>query len=562
MAYDLEQLKAPRSAGGMLRLFVSVAESRTLGGAVARKFLRDIGVVAMRALPSDDAPWDPFSSFPEVVAGPAGAVAEARDPPPGAAERAKDFPFETVDAFTAAYREKTTTPVDVAERVLLWRKESDKLAPPMRVFIAQDDEDVLKQARASAARWKEGKPLGPLDGVPLAVKDELDQRPYPTTVGTKFLGTKPCAADAEPVARLRAAGALLIGKANMHEIGMGVSGLNPHHGPARNPYDPGRATGGSSSGPAAAVASGFCPVALGADGGGSVRIPASLCGLVGLKPTFGRVSERGAAPLCWSLAHIGPLAASVRDTALAYAVIAGRDEADPHTRHQPAPTIAGWNEESLKGVRLGLFPAWFEHADAAVVAGCRKIVDALKDAGAEIVEIEVPELGLLRTIHMLTIASEMQASQILNLVAHRRELGADVRLNLAITKHVTSGDWVHAQRHRTRLCRHFAGILGQVDAIVTPTTACTAPPLRDDALRTGDSDLALGDRIMRNCLPANVTGLPAISFPAGYDEQGLPIGFQAMGRAWEEALLLRLAAVAERSVERRTPKVHRGLLGA
>jgi Asp-tRNA(Asn)/Glu-tRNA(Gln) amidotransferase A subunit family amidase len=158
--------------------------------------------------------------------------------------------------------------------------------------------------------------LGPLDGVPIAVKDELDQVPYATTAGTRFLGREPASSDATVVARLRSAGALLVGKTNMHEVGLGITGVNPHHGTSRNPYDPARITGGSSSGSAAAVAAGLCPIAVSADAGGSIRIPAALCGVVGLKPTFGRMSERGAAALCWSLAHIGVIGASSADVAL------------------------------------------------------------------------------------------------------------------------------------------------------------------------------------------------------------------------------------------------------
>jgi len=560
MPYDLDQLKAPRSMGGLLRLFVKVAESRLLGGAVAKKFLRDVGITALRTLPADDPPWEAFTGFPvvEPVEGP--VTPDLSRVGPGPAEGKAGFPFETSAAYVTAYREKRLDPVVVAERVLAWSKDSDALEPPMRVFIAQDADDVLAQARASAERYEAGKPLGPLDGVPIAVKDELDQRGYPRTVGTRFLGAASCANDAEAVARLRATGAVLIGKANMHEIGMGVTGINPHHGPARNPYDPARCTGGSSSGPAAAVAAGLCPVALGADGGGSIRIPAALCGLVGLKPTFGRVSEHGAAPLCWSVAHIGPLAASVRDAALVWLAISGPDPHDPHTLRQPAIRIDGWDTPDLRGVRLGICTPWFEHADEGVVAACRKTLDGLCEAGAQVVEVDVPELNLLRSVHMLTIASEMQASQMLDLATHRKLYGHDIRLNLAVTNHARSGDYVHAQRHRTRLCRQFAEILARVDALVYPSSAVTAPPLPDGALRTGISDLALGDAIMRNSLPANVTGLPAIGFPAGYDSAGLPVGFQVMGRAWDERLLLHIAAVAERFVKRTKPLIHRQIV--
>jgi len=318
------------------------------------------------------------------------------------------------------------------------------------------------------------------------------------------------------VRRLRAAGAVLVGKTNMHEIGMGATGHNTHHGAARNPYDLDRAAGGSSGGSAAAVAAGLCPAAVGADGGGSIRIPAALCGLVGLKPTFGRVSERGAAPLCWSLAHIGPLAASADDAALLYMLMAGKDPADPSTWHQPAPTV----QPDLRGLTLGVFRPWFEDADPAVVTACSGLLVAL---GAKVVEIQLPELGIAAIAHMVTIAAEMATSQ---------------------------------QAHFLDRQRDYMQALQQVDAIVTPAVAGVAPRLTPEALLAGESDLVLLDRLLRFARPANLTGLPAIAFNAGYDADGLPIGMQAIGRPWGEATLLAIARAAEQVVPRRAPAIY------
>lgn len=566
MAYDLQSVKAPRVAGPMFRVVARLCESPLTGPLLGRKLLRDLGVGKLRASPpAETLPIGPpgLLAGPErvVVDGP--ATAGAADPLAAAAALARPpagFPLETAADFTAAYQAGTSDPLRVAEAILAAVAASEAHDPPLRLLIAQDAADLRAQAAAAADRWRKGAPLGPLDGVPVAVKDELDQRPYPTTVGTSFLRT-PAAEDAAVVARLRRAGALLLGKTNMHEIGLGVSGLNPHHGPARNPYDPGRMTGGSSSGPAAAVAAGLCPIAVGADGGGSIRIPAGLCGVVGLKGTFGRFSEHGAFPLCWSLAHVGPLAASVRDLALAYAVMAGPDEADPNTLAQPPLTLPAAAEGSLAGVRLGVYRPWFEHAEPGVVATCDALVDELRRAGATVVSIEIPELELLRIVHVVTIVSEMLSS-LSRHAEHRREHGPETRVNLALARFLTSNDYVSAQRHRVRLCAHFDRVLREVDAIVTPATGRAAPPIRPDAARTGESDLGLTMEIMRFAPPANVTGLPAVSLPAGYDPEGLPVGLQVMGRPWEEHVLLRIAAVAEQQVTRRSPRFHRRLLGA
>jgi Asp-tRNA(Asn)/Glu-tRNA(Gln) amidotransferase A subunit family amidase len=469
---------------------------------------------------------------------------------------------ESVTHFASAYRDGTTTPEEVAERVIAATRESDQRDPPMRIIIEQNADDLRKQARASAERHRQGKPLSPLDGVPVAVKDELDLAGYPTKVGTSFLGIEPKHDDATVVARLRNAGALLTGKANMTEIGIVVTGMNVHNGPVRNPYDPARFTGGSSSGPAAGVAAGLCPVAVGADGGGSIRIPAALCGVVGLKPTFGRVSEHGAAPLCWSVAHVGPIAATVRDCALAYAVMAGPDPADSNSLSQPTPTLSGFHKADLADVTLGLYPEWFEDAEPEVVQACRRTLEGLKDAGCRVREVELPDLGLLRTVHTVIIVSEMATSQLHHFKDHRKDYAHDIRLNLELAGRLKATDYIHAQRHRMQLCAQFDEVMKQVDAIVTPATGCTAKPIPRKAHKTGESYLEQTDTIMRFARPANVTGLPAISFPAGYDPDGLPVGFQVMGRAYDEALLLRIAAVAEGLVERKEPRVHWRLLEA
>src|SRR5690606_12781061 len=258
---------------------------------------------------------------------------------------------------------------------------------PLRAFRATMRDDIMSQAAASATRLRAGTPRSLLEGVPVAVKDEVDQVPYGTTVGTSFMGKTPATEDATIVARLRAAGALLIGKANMHEIGINPDGFNGHYGIIRNPYSLDCHAGGSSNGSAAAVAAGFCPVAIGADGGGSIRIPAALTGLVGLKATFGRISEHGAAPLTWTMGHLGPIAATVSDAALVYACIAGPDPRDPNSLHQPAVSLEGWNSTDLRGLRLGIFRPWFEHAEAAIVEDCERVVEQLVGMGATLHDI-------------------------------------------------------------------------------------------------------------------------------------------------------------------------------
>ncbi len=556
--YDLTNLKAPRTAGLMLKGLVRLAEGPG-GDLLAAKFLADIGVEALRAAKVEDGPAAEHPLLRRARAEGCGATEKLVELPAPAAHP-DDWPFETASDFVEAYGRGETTPSEVAERLLRVAAELDEGKTPLRALINRDPDDLRTQARAATARYAAGRPLGPLDGVPMGVKDELDQAGYPTTVGTRFLGTRPALEDATVVARLRSAGALLYGKLNMHEIGLGVTGLNPHHGAARNPYDPARATGGSSSGVAASIAAGLNPIAVGADGGGSIRIPAALCGVVGLKATFGRISEHGAAPLCWSVAHVGPLAQDVRDCALAYAVMAGPDRHDVNSTAQPPVDLNGWDDRDLTGVRLGVYRPFFEHADAPIVAACDAALQDLRRRGAAVVEIRIPDLALARVAHMVTITSEMVASQAQHYAKHRRDYGHDVRLNLALASRLTQVDYIHALRVRVRVQRHLDEALRHCDAIVTPSTARTAPELPADALLTGESNLEDTDRIMRFAVLGNLTGLPAISVPAGFDDQGLPIGIQFMSRAWSESLLLRLAGAVEAGVGRPAPKVHRRLL--
>ncbi len=564
MPYEPTPIGVPRVAGWGLRLLVALAES-SLGSPLRQRMARDAGILRLRAAQVDDAP----ALFPVLPAVDDASRSTSTPAATGDLEQidrlfgeessaADGHRFESIADFARAFRDGTTTPRQVAERVLEHTRSSEKLSPPMRLFIAQDEYDVLQMADAATARLARGEALGLLDGVPIAVKDEVDQLPYATTLG----GLVPRPApehDAAVVARLRSTGAVLVGKTNMNEIGLGVTGINPHHGTVRNPFDPTRITGGSSSGSAATVAAGLCPASVGADGGGSIRTPAALCGVVGLKPTFGRVSGWGSAPVCWSVAHLGPIGVTARDTALLYSVMAGPDERDPHTLTQPVLEWSGWSG-SARGVRIGVYPAWFEHADAEVVAACRESLRALREAGAEVVEIEIDELGLIHLAHLVSIGSEMVASQERFAEKHLRKFAYDVRLLFALINTLHTGDYVTAQRVRRRAGQQMARLFERVDVIATPATATAATPVPVDALSTGESNLKLLDAIMRYVTVGNLTGVPAISFPAGYTQEGLPVSLQLMGRPWEESLLLRLAHLAEQRCVRRVPRVHYSLL--
>ena len=558
--YDLKSVKLPYLAGNALRLFVKLLES-PLGSLLIPSLFKSAGISWLRRQKFDDSPTMHPIHFTETVAPPAAHIPQSEWPNKKTVKLSGFQPTTVLD-YAAAYRNDTSDPRVVAQRVLEAIEKSEADDPALRAFIAVNPEDVRQQAEASARRIRDGQALSVFDGVPVAVKDEVDMLPYPTTVGTAFLGKSPCVEDSTVVARMRAAGAVLIGKANMHEIGIGVTGLNPIHGTSRNPYDPAHFSGGSSSGSAVAVAAGLCPAAIGADGGGSIRIPASFCGIVGLKPTFGRISEHGAAPLCWSVAHLGPLAATATDTALLYAVLAGPDSHDRISLHQPAPTLSGWDNTDLHGLSIGVFRPWFHHAAADVVSGCEAMLQQLVDMGATLKEISIPNLEAARIAHTITIAGEMAQALDETYAEHHREHGLDVRINLALARRFTTVDYVRAQRIRTRTIANFNRVLHEVDVIITPATGLTAPLIPTKALAGGESNLTQLVEIMRFATFANLTGLPAISFPVGYNDKGLPIGMQAIGRAWQEATLLRLALAAEQNLVRKIPPIHFNLIGS
>ncbi|MBI3789287.1 MAG: amidase [Gemmatimonadetes bacterium] len=556
MSYDLKSVKMPRLAGGALSALVGVIENGVGGILVGGKLVADTGIGALRASTAQDAPtFLPTCPFDGPAATP-GERADLNELLRRTAGWAKPegLATSTIADFHAAYQSARTTPIAVADKLLALVAENDKAPQPLKAFVALDADDVRAQAKASAARWAAGKPLGPLDGVPVAVKDEVDVQGYRTRLGTKALGPEPAAADCGAVAGLRRAGAIIVGKTVMQEIGMGVFGTNAHFGAPRNPVNPAHHTGGSSSGSGAAMGAGLVPVAVGADGGGSVRIPAAFCGGVGLKATFGRVSEAGASTICWTVGYVGPLANTARDALLGYAAMAGADPRDPASCAAPPVTFADLERDDLRGVRLGVYRPWFQHASSEIVAACEAQLQRFVQRGATVVEIEIPELETARVAHLVTITAEALASMEAQVGTNRAVFGDETRAVLALATRFNGADYVRAQRVRTRAIRHVNAALAQCDVVLTPATGLTAPAIAADSAG-GVSDVSAATEIMRFAFLLNFTGHPAISFPVGSGAHDLPIAMQGFAQAWREDLLLRLAAVAERDVPRRAPAI-------
>ncbi|CAG8518345.1 3874_t:CDS:10 [Ambispora leptoticha] len=454
--------------------------------------------------------------------------------------------------FREAYLSGRITPSQVAKNLIAKIEAAHTFTSPtepsIEGFYQYDHDEILRQAEESTARYAQNESLGPLDGVPVGIKDEIDVKGFETRVGTAFInrGNK-AQQDATLVRRLREKGAIIVGKTSMHELGMDITGNNPVAKTPRNPYDPNHYCGGSSGGSAAVVAAGLCPISIGCDGGGSIRVPASFCGLYGLKPTTGRVPSKGTFPLTFTCGVSGPFASSAADLALTYYAIAGKDPEDPNTYHQPSPTLYGFYlTNTLTDLKIGIYSAWNQQVqNSAITTALHEFIDAFKLRGAQIVEIEIPELEEARNAHLIAILSEIH--HIVNRYKeHRNKLTYPNRILHVILEHLAVSDYIQSQQVRTRIMRHLSNLFeNSVDLILTPTSGITAPQIHPRALSYGEVNSNVTGNAIRFVQLANFTGIPGINVPAGYDEKGLPIGLQFMARWYNEALLLRVANVSQ-----------------
>ncbi|MDB4895638.1 MAG: Amidase [Firmicutes bacterium] len=468
--------------------------------------------------------------------------------PPAQTAQGPDFLWWSATDLAAAIRSKQLSPVAVTQAFL------DRIAavsPSLNAFSEVMAEEALAQARAAEAATG---PTGPLHGVPVAVKDLIDIAGHRTTAGSRVLAENMAHQDATVTARLRAAGAIIIGKTATHEFAFGSTSDSPFHGPVRNPWDRAKIPAGSSGGSGAAVAAGLVPIAIGTDTGGSIRMPATHCGVVGLKPTYGRVSKAGVIPLSWSLDHIGPLAVSVRDAALVLQAIAGADPLDPAALQVPVADYAAHaTPGDLRGVRIGLPTAWLETPIDQEVRRCfNEAVARLKDLGAEIVDVELPAVDVMTFINRLITFGEAGAFHAPLLKERAAEYAPDVRLRLELAQYVSARDYLLGQRLRAELVRQVSQVMATVDALVTPVVPIPPAGIGQPMWDYGDGNREpVVEAMVRFCAPFSVTGQPAFSLPAGFTAEGLPVGVQLVGKPFAEAALIRIAAAFETNDGRR-----------
>lgn len=484
------------------------------------------------------------------------------------------FHFNTISDYVTAYREQQVTPVDVAQKVIRAIKDSSRSSsagrkPNMRIIIEYLEDDILKMALESTERWKNNEPLSLFDGIPVAVKDEIILAGYPCRQGLPIhdgIHDRIRSRDEEGtmVRKLREGGAIFIGVSNMHQLGIGVTGINnsPLHGTARNPYNPQFPPGGSSAGSASAVAAGLCPIALGADGGGSIRLPAGICGVTGAKATFGRISVSGLSYGTDTLGCSGALCSTVRDSAITYVFLAGKDEEDKNTIFQPSAFLLDFENTDLSGIKLGIDWTYFNHCVPEIAAACQQAAEYLVEkCGATIIDVSISEIKESDRAHLISILTEMYSYHKELYQRFHDELNTDTEMNLDIASTFTAEDYNKAQRQRTRSINLMKQLFKTVDCILTPGFGNFVPCLDDTILEYGFVDLKRLTEIMRYAAQANLTGVPAMSVPVAYSkEDGLPIALQITTPWWREDIMFRIAHALEGVCETQKPQVYYDLL--
>jgi aspartyl-tRNA(Asn)/glutamyl-tRNA(Gln) amidotransferase subunit A len=433
-----------------------------------------------------------------------------------------------------------------------------RLDARLRAFITLDADAALLRARALDAELAGGHRRGPLHGLPLAYKDLCHVPGLPTSCGTRtaeyFTSERECTA----VTRLSAAGAVTLGKLNMSELALGPFGDNPHHGNVDNPWKTGHVSGGSSSGSGAAVAAGLALGALGSDTGGSIRLPAACCGIVGIKPTYGRVSRAGVMPLSWSLDHLGPMARTVRDAALMLQVIAGHDAHDATSSPRPVGALVAALDGPPAGLRVALPENYyFEGVAPEVRAAVETAARVLETLGVRVYTLRLPDPASAIDVANILARSESAAIHARVLRERPHELGAAVRSRLEVGLHVSAHDYLQAGRLRARLTREFVGeVFADVDAVLAPTIPEPAPALAAVTAGPADEVVRRMGRFSRLTRPFNVLGLPVVALPCGAATDGRPLSLQIAGRPFDEATILRLAHAYEQATHwhRRRPQ--------
>ena len=452
---------------------------------------------------------------------------------------ADELCYATIREIGQKFRKKEVSPVDLTNALL---KRIERLEPKLHTFVTLTAERALAEAKAAEAALRRGDAAGPLLGIPVAYKDLYATKGILTTAGSAVLADWVPEADCTCVARLQAAGMVMFGKLITHEFAFGLQFPGHRFPAARNPWNLDHIPGGSSSGSGAALAGGMVFGSLGSDTGGSIRGPASFCGIAGLKPTYGRCSRAGVVTLSWTLDHTGPMARTVEDCAYLLQALAGYDPADPASSRAPVGDYVAPLGQGIRGLRVGVPRAYFfDGVDAEVVEAFERALGTLKGLGATVEDVEIPNLHVSWAF-MAIMVSEAFAYHERDLRERPALYGEVLREKLLAGGLITGAEYVQAQRLRAQLQAEMAEVLKTVDVLATPTSLKPATPFA----------LALDPNLpfpKRNTAPFNMTGLPARAIPCGFSTAGLPISLQLAGRPFDEATVLRLGHTYEQATE-------------
>ena len=452
----------------------------------------------------------------------------------------------TISEIAPMIQAREVSPVDLTEAALA---EAERRQPTLNSFITIMREQAMAQAERAEDELSRGTYRGPLHGIPIGIKDNIATGGIKTTVGTKVLRDHVPDEDAEVVRRVKEAGGIILGKENLEEFAAGATSNNPHYGAVHNPWGLDHIPGGSSGGGGANVAAGVTFASLGTDLGGSVRLPGAFCGVVGLKQTFGRVSQRGLMVTSFNGDHIGPMTRSVRDSALVLHAIAGYDPLDPSTVPVPVDDYALMLERGIQGLTMGI-PSnhYFDLLDPEVETAVRRAIAALEELGIASREVSLPSMEYVGALRFSAMADSVVTHEPF-IESSREDYGPDTLYRTLAGQFVLGRDYSKAMKVQRIIKEEHARVLQGVDFLVTPTTPMPAPRIDAATITVDGREQKVrgpgSGHISRNTSPQNSTGFPAITIPCGFSELGLPIGLQFIGRPWEEGNLFRIANAYE-----------------
>lgn len=456
-----------------------------------------------------------------------------------------------MSSISEAIKNKQISPLEIVKRQL---KNINEQNQTLNAFVTVLSENALSEADKAEKEMMAGNFRGPLHGIPIGLKDLIFTKGIKTTMGSGIYRDFVPDIDATVVKKLKNAGAIMIGKLNTHEFAYGTTGDRSFIGAVKNPYNPSYISGGSSSGSGAAVAASMCYGALGTDTGGSIRIPASCCGIVGMKPTFGRVSKYGIYPLSWTLDHVGPMTRTVKDNAMLLSVLAGYDKNDPYSLKNDTEDFSRYLGESLKGTKIGVPSTfYFENIEDEVNESVEKAIDIFKSLGAETCKIDIPDAEQTSDAHRLTLKSEAYAVNEKIIQENQRQMDSEVKERFLTGEDVKAYEYAQTQHLKQTVIHQLYDVYQDVDVILTPTLSTLPIKIRQrDVSINGlrEHSIAFLNRLTG---PMDLIGFPSLSIPCGISSQGTPIGLQMIGKPLDEANLYRFGYVFEREYSIESP---------